>query len=151
MGTSAIQTNGAFYTKDHPHAYGDKSVLVIFTSYLKDHPHAYGDKTVAAQESVLIPGSSPRVWGQASQYPQMRTIPRIIPTRMGTSLYPAFTPLSDRDHPHAYGDKCFSGSSARCSRGSSPRVWGQVVCPDNTVTDTGIIHTRMGTSKILVQ
>ena len=32
-----------------------------------DHPHAYGDKSVTGVEEYTVPGSSPRVWGQADQ------------------------------------------------------------------------------------
>ena len=32
----------------------------------EDHPHAYGDKFAVFINQAIIPGSSPRVWGQAS-------------------------------------------------------------------------------------
>ena len=51
----------------------------------KDHPHAYGDKSIADVSRSPIKGSSPRVWGQAVFPPQKAHCWRIIPTRMGTS------------------------------------------------------------------
>ena len=32
----------------------------------RDHPHAYGDKSNVPKISVILGGSSPRVWGQAN-------------------------------------------------------------------------------------
>ena len=45
---------------------------------------------------------------------------------MGTSTEELENPESDKDHPHAYGDKPIIICSAAPVVGSSPRVWGQV-------------------------
>ena len=50
-----------------------------------DHPHAYGDKLVLVAEVFVIRGSSPRVWGQVCKTSAKLNEVRIIPTRMGTS------------------------------------------------------------------
>ena len=71
--------------KDHPHACGDKSTILIIggnslgssprvwgqggdRAYqafkLVDHPHACGDKSTGLMYKGLDAGSSPRVWGQ---------------------------------------------------------------------------------------
>ena len=71
----------------------------------KDHPHAYGDKTVNKVSSRHCSGSSPRVWGQALKTPSELCQRRIIPTRMGTSSGLVFSEFKEKDHPHAYGDK----------------------------------------------
>ena len=41
--------------------------LVISTPNVpgRDHPHAYGDKSIVSLDTPRITGSSPRVWGQA--------------------------------------------------------------------------------------
>ena len=132
----------------------------------RDHPHAYGDKTLCKTFPALSPGSSPRVWGQDSIIiifdSQIRIIPtrmgtslryywqmtifwdhphaygdkcstlsatvhlrRIIPTRMGTSHTQAGAFSRVRDHPHAYGDKLLVQVRPDGAKGSSPRVWGQ--------------------------
>ena len=44
---------------------------------------------------------------------------------MGTSLYRCMTKKTERDHPHACGDKIENDSKFDNLRGSSPRVWGQ--------------------------
>ena len=51
---------------------------------VKDHPHAYGDKTVFLPAQYQKWGSSPRVWGQVDRDFTVDLSDRIIPTRMGT-------------------------------------------------------------------
>ena len=51
----------------------------------EDHPHACGDKPIVSVLSRFSSGSSPRVWGQDSVNGLLRSLIRIIPTRVGTS------------------------------------------------------------------
>ena len=71
---------------------------------------------------------------------------RIIPTRMGTRRYPTNPVRLAGDHPHAYGDKCYTTVCVGVSVGSSPRVWGQVAGQMSRIVSSRIIPTRMGTS-----
>ena len=92
--------------RDHPHACGDKLLPQIlykgggriiptrvgtrvcylgFVCLCQDHPHAYGDKSLLPWVCLPLPGSSPRVWGQAAKFNAKRNVEGIIPTRMGTS------------------------------------------------------------------
>ena len=71
----------------------------------RDHPHAYGDKTSGYFPSVTGRGSSPRVWGQDRLCKRYSQVTRIIPTRMGTSSDDVSDLTLCKDHPHAYGDK----------------------------------------------
>ncbi len=75
--------------------------------------------------------------------------PRIIPTRMGTSFHHDIRRPTDKDHPHAYGDKSLSYFLLLSDQGSSPRVWGQAVFSAYCFPLQGIIPTRMGTSQRL--
>ena len=122
----------------------------IFTPFFllvrEDHPHAYGDKTQIKVMKRLNLGSSPRVWGQGCSVKTSIMRSRIIPTRMGTSGFFSSSSSSDEDHPHAYGDKKCVCYGCRRTRGSSPRVWGQVLWYAMLAVVTGIIPTRMGTS-----
>ena len=52
----------------------------------------------------------------------------------------------NKDHPHAYGDKSFKAKLLTPTRGSSPRVWGQVLIHIALSQADRIIPTRMGTS-----
>ena len=112
-----------------------------------DHPHACGDKTLSSKSLKDCWGSSPRVWGQviAKFFSKGRT--RIIPTRVGTSSLRLASLRLRWDHPHACGDKCGVPQLFYELRGSSPRVWGQVFDIFSAAIATGIIPTRVGTSK----
>ena len=70
-----------------------------------DHPHACGDKLLIFYTYLIMPGSSPRVWGQEDIPYSLRTRLRIIPTRVGTSTSAFFAVAIPMDHPHACGDK----------------------------------------------
>ena len=110
-----------------------------------DHPHAYGDKFDLLMLSIRFSGSSPRVWGQGIPLINGSCSFRIIPTRMGTSANLGYIYGLLKDHPHAYGDKLFNTDRQTAKLGSSPRVWGQVVCLTLFLYGLRIIPTRMGT------
>ena len=111
----------------------------------RDHPHAYGDKLVLIYGISLIAGSSPRVWGQEIKAARDKVHDRIIPTRMGTRMVIFGTVQRWKDHPHAYGDKAFIFVKSNAILGSSPRVWGQGHYNCRLLQSKGIIPTRMGT------
>ena len=112
---------------------------------LQDHPHACGDKTVISVANASLPGSSPRVWGQALRNDRNLINDRIIPTRAGTSLTFISILTFSKDHPHACGDKAKRNSLNLTSLGSSPRVWGQEHYETVFNRNLGIIPTRVGT------
>ena len=115
----------------------------------EDHPHACGDKICHLRFPPVVIGSSPRVWGQeVSSFP-LPSQPRIIPTRVGTREVQCKTESKAWDHPHACGDKPRSADRVEIARGSSPRVWGQVVFVTTLVTVQRIIPTRVGTRPFL--
>ena len=68
-----------------PTRMGTSSSGSILLRQLEDHPHAYGDKYVIIVCFYPGIGSSPRVWGQEGDGSSNALIRRIIPTRMGTS------------------------------------------------------------------
>ena len=86
------------------------------------------------------------MWGQAFFISFIPPVLRIIPTRVGTSNLCRAHELIYQDHPHACGDKSRSRHGLLFSLGSSPRVWGQVVCFLDLCAQNGIIPTRVGTS-----
>ena len=113
----------------------------------EDHPHACGDKAEHLDKSKHQSGSSPRVWGQAAQTGDRGPHYRIIPTRVGTSLW--CNPCTSRlqDHPHACGDKGLAELAELAEEGSSPRVWGQAIHICAELALKRIIPTRVGTRK----
>ncbi len=71
----------------------------------QDHPHACGDKKAFDVDILINPGSSPRVWGQATIIIGGFALLGIIPTRVGTSPRCILYIIALQDHPHACGDK----------------------------------------------
>ena len=112
-------------TRIIPTRMGTRNSADICQKITKDHPHAYGDKTRPNPIATRTIGSSPRVWGQVRAKPGKKHTDRIIPTRMGTSKAYRQLRLFGQDHPHAYGDKGSSSDTSFFIVGSSPRVWGQ--------------------------
>ena len=88
------------------------------------------------------------MWGQAIKLLTLSDIAGIIPTRVGTRSFLSSSARVPRDHPHACGDKLACLSIRIFSRGSSPRVWGQVWRYGKEVIKMRIIPTRVGTSFI---
>ena len=116
----------------------------------RDHPHAYGDKSIKKHCTAFNLGSSPRVWGQVEELAKEGYNIGIIPTRMGTSKYDLRVRPCPQDHPHAYGDKRLTRQLAEAVRGSSPRVWGQGLDSKYYIWHCRIIPTRMGTRVVAI-
>ena len=110
-----------------------------------DHPHACGDKVLRSRAFFCNRGSSPRVWGQASDIDSIGWVYGIIPTRVGTRGRGGIVFHAPKDHPHACGDKTVATVFSQCGKGSSPRVWGQVRLYHMIMRAGGIIPTRVGT------
>ena len=64
---------------------------------------------------------------------------------MGTRTLYLSADVVIKDHPHAYGDKYNVGGTTPSKKGSSPRVWGQVLKKYSDAIINRIIPTRMGT------
>ena len=114
-----------------------------------DHPHACGDKVLQESTTYAMSGSSPRVWGQVNSSKILFHEAGIIPTRVGTSIDKLGGENSDRDHPHACGDKLYNFHTIQPKLGSSPRVWGQVIICKLVNGNVRIIPTRVGTSDLI--
>ena len=115
---------------------------------------------------MFTAGSSPRVWGQASNDSLISMSIGIIPTRVGTRgflslafcvvrIIPTRVGTRDlrqayrdacQDHPHACGDKRHLRPGLIKTSGSSPRVWGQGGLRGTGARGSRIIPTRVGTS-----
>ena len=68
-----------------PTRVGTRKNNKMYTYPFWDHPHACGDKQAYAVAKYYRLGSSPRVWGQDTILNLRTFLPRIIPTRVGTS------------------------------------------------------------------
>ena len=112
-------------TRIIPTRMGTRTGARLRKGFTVDHPHAYGDKILLTYQQKFFTGSSPRVWGQEMTLLYCQNMPRIIPTRMGTSCKTKKLVGDLEDHPHAYGDKLLPVMLVNIWLGSSPRVWGQ--------------------------
>ncbi len=73
-----------------------------------EHPHAGGEKETPTRESAVMPGTSPRGWGEAMASLPEAPEERNIPTRVGRSYSDSVVRNGDAEHPHAGGEKCGS-------------------------------------------
>ena len=94
-----------FSTGIIPTRVGTRLLLCLLERFYWDHPHACGDKFQNVLQTLSLLGSSPRVWGQVLLLSYLFHGVRIIPTRVGTSLYICVRFSHKQDHPHACGDK----------------------------------------------
>ena len=85
------------------------------------------------------------MWGQGDLLDIGQDESRIIPTRVGTSDQLLTKTRHNSDHPHACGDKFQEMFYVDTRKGSSPRVWGQVLDQQACYDSHGIIPTRVGT------
>ena len=69
-----------------PTRVGTRNFRICPYKPFQDHPHACGDKSNYQAFPNIRLGSSPRVWGQVSDYVSVVPNTRIIPTRVGTSV-----------------------------------------------------------------
>ena len=110
----------------------------------EDHPHACGEKQLGTKKMSARPGSSPRVWGEGVFFSGKFPGRRIIPTRVGRSMYRRCNCSTPSDHPHACGEKWPKLREGRGWDGSSPRVWGEANEQDRAALAARIIPTRVG-------
>ncbi len=99
---------------------------------------------------VLLPGSSPRMWGTPSIREFCIPHARFIPTHVGNSRW------GHRDlglasvHPHACGELRCRGRRGRASGGSSPRMWGTPWSTRPGSPARRFIPTHVGNSLLLI-
>ena len=108
-----------------PTRVGTRSVAYLVGGRERDHPHACGDKRLLVRSDFLSLGSSPCVWGQVYNITAKENHVRIIPTHVGTRRIFTKLPQVVEDHPHACGDKVVHRKAKSGREGSSPRMWGQ--------------------------
>ena len=128
-----------------PTRVGTSKLYIATQLHTQDHPHACGDKLGTAFFLTVSAGSSPRVWGQDPIVHSRNITCRIIPTRVGTSRLFKLALDTEKDHPHACGDKMYLHLAQNKQLGSSPRVWGQVASCHFYHLFYRIIPTRVGT------
>ena len=113
----------------------------------KAHPHVCGEHPVQEPDSVLLVGSSPRVWGALMRSCIRHMSARLIPTCVGSTLTCTSGGAAPTAHPHVCGEHIGPVSPQRRVRGSSPRVWGAQLWGCAGLTGGRLIPTCVGSTR----
>ena len=92
-------------------------------------------------------GSSPRVWGTRRSSSVGPAIRRFIPTGVGNAPYADSASGICAVHPHGCGERPPPPCSDYDSCGSSPRVWGTLVCISTRPLHCRFIPTGVGNAR----
>ena len=108
------------------------------------HPHACGEIDTTASLLSILPGTSPRLWGDCKETLETIDGGRYIPTLVGRFL--RSTPLAIRNtvHPHACGEIADPGWGVFTPTGTSPRLWGDCSQIHQAIQDDRYIPTLVG-------
>ena len=109
-----------------------------------DHPRGCGEKALHTRRRISFRGSSPRVRGEEITLKGDFGAVGIIPAGAGRRASSLPDPARAGDHPRGCGEKSPAPSSRPPSRGSSPRVRGEVVSKRRVVGLCGIIPAGAG-------
>ena len=88
------------------------------------HPHACGEHFAMSWFSLIMTGSSPRMWGTPWRARCGCSRCRFIPTHVGNTCRQTIIRRAPAVHPHACGEHSASQVPENAPSGSSPRMWG---------------------------
>ena len=109
---------------DHPHARGENCAARGLQRDDADHPHARGENGRREYRRQLMPGPSPRAWGERRRDGGSAVSTRTIPTRVGRTRSVRLRHVGT-DHPHARGENASKLVAMPATTGPSPRTWGE--------------------------
>ena len=110
----------------------------------QDHPRVCGEQLFAPHDTVMPPGSSPRVRGAVHGRAHHRRLLGIIPACAGSRLHRLHRTLPFRDHPRVCGEQATLRPVAGDFMGSSPRVRGAALAVVDLPRGHGIIPACAG-------
>ena len=93
-------------------------------------------------------GSSPRVWGNQIAISLETLQGRVIPTGVGKSNLGSVFKMLNAGHPHGCGEIPVSSTPTMKTRGSSPRVWGNLPFTSLDELSQRVIPTGVGKSTL---
>ena len=108
------------------------------------HPHACGEHFECEQIHCRAVGSSPRLWGTSLRRSIRPIRRRFIPTPVGNIYGRLGSGLGRPVHPHACGEHFAAASVVVIYPGSSPRLWGTLLCDLNGFICNRFIPTPVG-------
>ena len=113
----------------------------------KVHPHACGELRCRYGPMSRWPGSSPRLWGTLHKACHKECRIRFIPTPVGNSPLSLLVSSYLTVHPHACGELVLLYLLRLNQGGSSPRLWGTLLCRGSQMPCWRFIPTPVGNSR----
>ena len=110
------------------------------------HPHVCGEHIINIGAVGAQYGSSPRVWGAPKTAAILMTRRRLIPTCVGSTVWPYVGDVGLAAHPHVCGEHNLTGNFLSAIAGSSPRVWGAPLSEAQGIHGDRLIPTCVGST-----
>jgi len=128
-----------------PRVWGIRIAIRDPLSCLSVHPHVCGEYEDAPRFCFVARGSSPRVWGIRRKMCWKWRNASVHPHVCGEYILLTLNQISHRRFiPTCVGNTPVSFSSTSPSTGSSPRVWGILLCKDHSPPKVRFIPTCVG-------
>ena len=121
---SVLNANQQLQRRFIPTPVGNGSIFKRSSAEIAVHPHACGERQQRKQEKQGDGGSSPRLWGTATDEKGHKRAFRFIPTPVGNGFDNHFDACNFSVHPHACGERYQATRPDFYLIGSSPRLWG---------------------------
>ncbi len=110
------------------------------------HPHMCGEFAEFVPDIPNVSGSSPHVWGILLVLQLQRVQLRFIPTCVGNSKTLIQHHTYETVHPHMCGEFIIDMKEEYGVNGSSPHVWGILICTHLFLMSIRFIPTCVGNS-----
>ena len=120
--SGAVTTNSG--TRFIPTHVGNTHSIFASRHIITVHPHACGEHFLIVFCSLILYGSSPRMWGTRFPLWILHFCHRFIPTHVGNTKSPIVKVIEIPVHPHACGEHVWFVCGVEFYSGSSPRMWG---------------------------
>ncbi len=143
-GTPCIPLRHCSRLRFIPTHVGNTSGSLHFGQVTSVHPHACGEHICKIFRPCPFSGSSPRMWGTLFELTGYLGHRRFIPTHVGNTASLPYLLLSLSVHPHACGEHSPEPETLDEETGSSPRMWGTLSVPCQTLTRSRFIPTHVG-------
>ena len=112
----------------------------------KDHPRGCGEHLYLNADTRNPIGSSPRMRGALTSFPNSKIVVGIIPADAGSTSDPGDQGATGWDHPRGCGEHSLARLSQSFRRGSSPRMRGALCIVSDRQNRSRIIPADAGST-----
>ena len=113
---------------------------------LRDHPHIHGEHQLNVWVTLDRLGSPPYTWGARNRDGHSKSVYRITPIYMGSTIGIRAVESLDRDHPHIHGEHLSREAQKTVFKGSPPYTWGAPAVAVATLPIIRITPIYMGST-----